>query len=62
VDTMLTAKELAELLQVHTSTIYRLLKKHKMPGFRIGHDWRFSLTAIEKWMKAENPVDNDLEP
>jgi excisionase family DNA binding protein len=58
---MLTARELAELLQVHTSTIYRLVRKNKIPGFRLGSDWRFARTAIEKWMEAENPLNNDFK-
>jgi excisionase family DNA binding protein len=59
VDSVLTAKELAGLFKIQPSTIYRLVKKNKMPGFRMGRDWRFSLAAIEKWTKTKSPVDND---
>jgi excisionase family DNA binding protein len=34
---------------VHRSTIYRLLKKGQLPGFKIGSDWRFNVEAIDQW-------------
>jgi len=49
----LTVEELSDLLQVHRSTIYRLLREGKLPGFRVGSDWRFSVEAIEEWQRAQ---------
>src|SRR5437660_2935510 len=46
---VLTVNELAEYLRVHRSTIYRLLKKGQLPGFKIGSDWRFNVEAIDQW-------------
>ena len=46
---VLTASELSEYLRVHRSTIYRLLKKGQLPGFKIGSDWRFNVEAIDQW-------------
>jgi len=46
---VLTAKELAEHLHVHRSTIYRLLKARQLPAFRVGSDWRFKVEAIDAW-------------
>jgi excisionase family DNA binding protein len=46
---VLTVSELSEYLRVHRSTIYRLLKKGLLPGFKIGSDWRFNIEAIDKW-------------
>jgi excisionase family DNA binding protein len=43
-------EEVAEFLRVHTSTIYRLLKKHGIPAFKLGSDWRFSQESIERWV------------
>jgi excisionase family DNA binding protein len=39
---VITVRELAGYLKVHQSTIYRLLRRHKLPSFRVGSDWRFS--------------------
>ena len=46
---VMTVRELAEYLRVHPATIYRLLRQGKLPGFRVGSDWRFSREAIDQW-------------
>jgi excisionase family DNA binding protein len=47
---ILTVSELAEHLNVHRITIYRLLKSGSLPGFKIGRVWRFDLDEIGLWM------------
>jgi excisionase family DNA binding protein len=50
---ILTLSELSRYLQIHRTTIYRMLREGRLPGFRIGSDWRFSLEAIEQWLRDE---------
>lgn len=45
-----TVDELADYLRIHRSTIYRLLRRHAIPGFKIGSDWRFNSEEIELWV------------
>jgi excisionase family DNA binding protein len=52
---VLTVNELAEYLRVHRSTIYRLLKKGQLPGFKIGSDWRFNVEVIDEWRLHQGP-------
>ncbi len=47
---ILTVSELADHLNVHRITIYRLLKSGNLPGFKIGRVWRFDLDEIGHWM------------
>jgi excisionase family DNA binding protein len=47
---ILTLKDVCELLQVHQSTVYKLLKEGRIPAFRIGTDWRFRKAGIVRWM------------
>jgi excisionase family DNA binding protein len=55
-DQILTVPMLAEYLLCHPSTIYRLLKNKRIPGFRVGSDWRFRRSAIDQWLnKATIP-------
>jgi excisionase family DNA binding protein len=49
--TVLTLEEVAEYLQVHPSTVYRLLKSRKIPAFKMGSDWRFNQESVDKWIK-----------
>jgi excisionase family DNA binding protein len=61
--TVLTLEEAAEFLKVHPSTIYRLLRKHKIPAFKIGSDWRFKRESIEKWIeKRESDEGVPINP
>lgn len=47
---VMTLEEAAEFLRVHPSTIYRLLKRHEIPAFKMGSDWRFNQESIERWI------------
>ncbi|MGH7949524.1 MAG: helix-turn-helix domain-containing protein [Candidatus Binataceae bacterium] len=50
---ILTITELSEHLRVHPTTIYRLLRQGRIPGFRVGASWRFSRGAIENWERGQ---------
>jgi excisionase family DNA binding protein len=58
---IMTAEELAQLLRVNRTTIYRLLKNGDIPAFRVGKDWRFQREAVESWIKAGGAVLNPIE-
>jgi excisionase family DNA binding protein len=49
----MTTAEVAQLLRVNQSTIYRLLRQRQIPALRIGSDYRFDKDAIEKWMAGK---------
>lgn len=59
IDKYITVDELAEYLHVHRTTIYRLLRRRKLPGFRIGNDWRFDVDVIKRWQSDR--TKNDYE-
>lgn len=46
---VLNVSGLANYLRIHRSTIYRLLKRGDLPGFKIGSDWRFNIETIDQW-------------
>jgi excisionase family DNA binding protein len=48
--TIITLEEVAEFLRVHPSTVYRLLRSHSIPAFKLGSDWRFNQESIERWI------------
>ena len=49
---VMTVREVSAYLQVHPSTIYRLLKRHQIPAFHMGSDWRFNIEEIDRWRLA----------
>jgi excisionase family DNA binding protein len=46
---VLTVDEVCEWLQIHPGTLYRLVKFHDFPGFRVGSDWRFNIEQVLGW-------------
>ena len=51
---VLTLKELCDLLRVHPSTVYKLLREGKIPSFRVGSEWRFRRDVILQWMSEKS--------
>ena len=49
---VMTVQEVSSYLRVHPSTIYRMLKRHELPAFRVGSDWRFTVDAIDRWRET----------
>lgn len=45
-DEILTASEVAQLLQIHPRTVYKLVKEGSLPGRKFGGGWRFSRSEI----------------
>ncbi len=52
-DRILTVKEVAAYLQIHTSTLYRLLNAGQFPGFRVGTEWRVATTELNAWRERQ---------
>jgi excisionase family DNA binding protein len=56
---IITVGELAEFLQLHPSmrlhpsAIYRLLRRGKLPAFKLGSGWGFSREAIGRLVQLE---------
>ena len=55
---VMTVRELSAYLRVHPSTIYKLLRRGELPGFRIGTDWRFNAEVIDRWcLRAQHEAE-----
>jgi excisionase family DNA binding protein len=70
-DVLLTVRQLEQLLKVDRITIYRMLGARRLPGFKVGGQWRFSRQTIEGWLQAQQAgleaptaswVDGELPP
>ena len=58
---VMTVKELSAYLHVHPTTIYRLLRRGQISGFRIDGDWRFHIKAIDEW-RAQKEIGGRQRP
>ncbi|MCX6546268.1 MAG: response regulator [Acidobacteria bacterium] len=52
-DVFLTTEEVLEYLQVNLRTVYRLIKAGKIPAVRVGRQWRFRKTDIDRWLTTQ---------
>ncbi len=46
----MTVREMAGYLRVTEKTIYRLLKRGEIWATKVGRQWRFDKTSIDKWL------------
>ena len=47
---LMTVEEVADYLRVTEKTIYRLLRRGKIPATKVGRQWRFQKAAIDEWL------------
>ncbi len=57
----LTVEEVADRFGVNPTTVYRMVQTGKLPGFKLGGQWRFSEEALEKWVGDRGNVQEQLE-
>jgi excisionase family DNA binding protein len=58
---ILTASQVAHLLQVHPRTVYKLVKQGSIPGRKFGGGWRFSKSEIILMISSQEP-NRSLQP
>ena len=46
----LTIEEVANRFGVNPTTVYRLVQRGRLPGFKVGNQWRFSSSRLEEWV------------
>ncbi|NLE77174.1 MAG: helix-turn-helix domain-containing protein [Chloroflexi bacterium] len=50
---LLTTKQLQAMLQMDRITIYRMLSDGRLPGFKVGGQWRFRRADVEAWLDRQ---------
>jgi len=58
---VMTAKQIADYLQVNELTIYKRVRLGKIPVVRMGRALRFKKDIIDKWLEAESGWDQEFE-
>jgi excisionase family DNA binding protein len=47
----MTVEEISTYLRVPPSTVYKLAREGKLPGFKVGRHWRFRRDAVVQWIQ-----------
>jgi len=51
---LMTLREVADYLRVTEKTIYRLLRRGKIPATKVGNQWRFDKTLVDEWLQRNS--------
>ena len=54
--TILTLRDVADLLTLSEKSIYRRAQRGEIPAFKVGGTWRFRRGDIDSWIAAQLPV------
>jgi excisionase family DNA binding protein len=55
---LLTLSEAANLLQVSTRTLQRMIRNGELPAFKVGGQWRVRETQLRQWVESrESSLD-----
>lgn len=58
---LLTTRQVQEILKVDRITIYRMLQDGRLKGVKIGQQWRFPQTEVERLVGISYPVDESAQ-
>ncbi|MEW6245156.1 MAG: helix-turn-helix domain-containing protein [Nitrospirota bacterium] len=48
---LLTVAETCRYLKVTPRTLYRYIRNRRLPGFKLGKEWRFVRSDLEQWIR-----------
>jgi len=57
-ENLLTTDQVARYLRVDKFTIYRLVAQKKLPAFKVGSQWRFKRSILERWLQKNSNVSS----
>ena len=60
-DPFLTTDEVLAYLNLNLKTVYRLIKAGRLPAVRVGRQWRFRKSDIDRWLAEGRPPANAAE-
>jgi excisionase family DNA binding protein len=47
----LSVEEIAKHLGVSKETIYRWVERQKIPAHKVGRQWKFKATEVDRWIE-----------
>lgn len=50
---VMTVEDLADYLQVGSKLVYKMAKSGELPSARLGDQWRFKRSLIDRWLEDQ---------
>ncbi len=57
-DQAMTVRDVAGFLNVDEKTVYRLVKRGDLPGFKVAGAWHFRRSDLDSWIDTQKKVAN----
>ena len=57
---LLDVKQVASYLKLHEVTVLNFARKGKLPGFKVGREWRFRADDIRAWVEGRERGEDDF--
>lgn len=54
----MTVQDVAAYLNVDPKTVYRMVNRGDLPGFKVGGIWRFQREDIDDWIAKQKKAAN----
>lgn len=51
---VMTLNEVADYLRIPRSTVYKLAREGRIPGQKVGRQWRFRRAVVEQWLGEDD--------
>ena len=48
---LLTLQEASKYLRINQMTLYKMAWQNKVPVYKVGRQWRFKRSLLDKWLK-----------
>ena len=62
IEPAMTVRDVAAFLNVDEKTIYRLVTKGELPGFKVLGSWRFQRHDLDEWIESRKQKPTSLKP
>jgi excisionase family DNA binding protein len=51
---LLTLPEVASILRISNSTVYKLIHDVDLPAMKVANKWRINVEQLEAWLRSKN--------
>jgi excisionase family DNA binding protein len=62
IEPAMTVRDVAAFLNVDEKTIYRLVTRGELPGFKVLGSWRFQRHDLDEWIESRKQKPTSITP